>query len=116
MVAVKEILSLEDVKKEILEFCLQTQYRLAILEHLLVTGTTLHYAKYIGPLLAQRYLRTDFKEKRSARQEKYIITQKGLNYLKAIAFWKIPSFFPILRANHSLGNFKLYLDNTNYRK
>ncbi len=86
MVEVTGILSLEDVKKEILEFCLQAQYRTNILEHILVAESSIHYTKYIGPLLAQRYLKTDFKEKRSARNEKYVITQKGLNYLKAIAY------------------------------
>lgn len=86
MVEVTGILSLEDVKKEILEFCLQAQYRTNILEHILVAESSIHYTKYIGTLLAQRYLKTDFKEKRSARNEKYVITQKGLNYLKAIAY------------------------------
>lgn len=86
MVEVKEVVSLEDVKKEILELCLQAQNRTAILEHILVAGTPSHYTKYIGQLLAQRYLKTDLTVKRSARQEKYSITQKGLNYLKAIAY------------------------------
>jgi hypothetical protein len=91
MIEVKEVVSLEDVKKEMLEFCLQAQCRTAILEHILVAGipvagTSVHYTKYIGQLLAQRYLKTNLKEKRSARQEKYVITQKGLNYLKAIAY------------------------------
>lgn len=86
MIAVTAIVSLEDVKKEILEFCLQAQCRNAILKHIQVVESSLHYSMYIGPLLAQRYLKTDRIEKRSARNEKYSITQKGLNYLKAIAF------------------------------
>lgn len=91
MVKVKEEISLEDVKKEMLEFCLRAQCRAAILDYILVArisvvGTAVHYTKYIKQLLAQRYLKTNFKDKRSARQEKYVTTQKGLNYLKAIAY------------------------------
>ncbi|KAA5544828.1 hypothetical protein [Adhaeribacter rhizoryzae] len=86
MVKVKEVVSLEDVKKEMLEFCLQAQCRPAILEHISAAGTSVHYTRFIGQLLAQRFLKTNLQEKRSARQEKYITTQKGLNYLKAIAY------------------------------
>ncbi|WP_026461535.1 hypothetical protein [Adhaeribacter aquaticus] len=86
MITGKEFISLEDVKKEMLEFCLQAQCRTAILEHFLISGLSVNSAKYIEQLLAQRYLKTNYLEKRSARQEKYVITQKGLNYLKAIAY------------------------------
>lgn len=86
MVEEKEAVSFEDVKKEMLEFCLQAQCRTAILEHILVAVTSVHYTKYIAKLLRQRCIKTNLSEKRSARPEKYIITQKGLNYLKAIAY------------------------------
>ncbi|PSR52358.1 hypothetical protein AHMF7605_01880 [Adhaeribacter arboris] len=79
------VLSLEDVKKEILEFCLQAQSRTEILDYIQVASTTANYSKFIRELLVHRFIRTNLIEKRSSRYEKYVITQKGLNYLKAIA-------------------------------
>lgn len=85
MVEVKDIIALDDVKKEILEFCLEPQSRTDILDHIQIASTPIHYTKYIGQLLTQRFIKTDVLDNRRSPREKFVITQKGLNYLKAIA-------------------------------
>ncbi len=86
MTETQEILALEDVKKEILEFCIKAQSRTEILDFIKVAPTSANYGKYIRELLVQRFIKTNLLDKRSSRYEKYVITQKGLNYLKAIAY------------------------------
>ncbi|PIQ22793.1 MAG: hypothetical protein COW65_01145 [Cytophagales bacterium CG18_big_fil_WC_8_21_14_2_50_42_9] len=86
MIETKEITPLEDVKKEILEFCLQAQSQADILEYISVACNTPNYNKYINPLFRQRFIKSNLMDKRHPRQGKYIISQKGLNYLKAIAY------------------------------
>ncbi|PSR55927.1 hypothetical protein AHMF7605_21690 [Adhaeribacter arboris] len=77
---------LEEVKKEILQFCVQAKSRNAILEYILVDDSTSNFRRYIGQLLKQRLLKNNINDKPYSRQEQFIITQKGLNYLKAIAY------------------------------
>jgi len=79
------VITLEDVKKEILEFCIEPQGRFSILEHIQVEITPENHAKYIKQLLDQRYIISDILIIRSANKQKFVTTQKGLNYLKAIA-------------------------------
>ncbi|QMU28367.1 hypothetical protein [Adhaeribacter radiodurans] len=86
MIEAKEIPLLEDVKKEILEFCLQAKSRTDILEYISVGCTSFNYSRYIGALLTQRFIKSNLLDKRHSRQGKFVITQKGLNYLKAIAY------------------------------
>lgn len=78
-------LPLEDVKKEILQFCVQVKSREAILASIFVAGSARNFKCYIGQLLEQRLLKSS-SDKPFGRQEHFIITQKGLNYLKAIAY------------------------------
>jgi hypothetical protein len=75
-----DVLNLEDVKKEILEFCLLAQSREAILKHIQLDCTSGNYSRYIGALLSHRFIKTNLLDKRRSRQEKYVVTQKGLNY------------------------------------
>ncbi|MDQ3290239.1 MAG: hypothetical protein M3Q05_03000 [Bacteroidota bacterium] len=86
MLEAKETIPLEDVKKEILEFCLQAQSREDILKYISVACTSVNYSRYIGALLAQRFIKSNLLDKRHPGQGKFIISQKGLNYLKAIAY------------------------------
>jgi predicted transcriptional regulator len=85
MLAPTETLALEDVKKEILELCVEPQGKAAILGHINVPINQPNYSKYILKLLDQRYIASGFLRKRSSANQQYIITQKGMNYLKAIA-------------------------------
>jgi hypothetical protein len=86
MIETKVVPQLEDVKKEILEFCLQAKSRTDILEYISVACTPFNYSRYVGTLLTQRFIKSNLLDKRHTRQGKFIITQKGLNYLKAIAY------------------------------
>jgi len=85
MLSENAVISLEDVKKNILEFCLEPRSRFEILEHIQVEITPENHARYIKQLLDQRFIISDILIIRSANKQKFAITQKGLNYLKAIA-------------------------------
>jgi len=85
MILKNSVLLLEDVKKEIMEYCVEPRGRGEILEYLQVEITPENYSKYIKPLIDQRYIISDILVIRSANRQKFSITQKGLNYLKAIA-------------------------------
>jgi len=79
------VITLDDVKKEILEFCLEPRSRFDILENIQVELTPDNYNKFVKRLLDQRYIISDILVIRSANKQKFVITQKGLNYLKAIS-------------------------------
>jgi hypothetical protein len=85
MLTQNAVLSLDDVKKEILEFCLEPHGPVAILDHIKVAVTKNNHSKFISQLLEKRFLTSALQRKRSSANQKYVITQKGLNYLKAIA-------------------------------
>ena len=85
MLSTTHILELDDFKKELLEFCAEPQSKEAILERLHVDVSKTNYHKLILPLLNQRFIRNDMIGNRRSNKEKFVITQKGLNYLKAIA-------------------------------
>jgi hypothetical protein len=78
-------LSLDDVKKEILEYCLEPQGPTNILEHIQVVITKNNYSKFITTLLDQRFIISTLLRKRNSANQKFTTSQKGLNYLKAIA-------------------------------
>jgi predicted transcriptional regulator len=79
------VISLDDVKKEILEFCLEPHGPADILGHIKVETTKYNYSKFINQLIDKRFLTSAFLRKRNAANQQYVITKKGLNYLKAIA-------------------------------
>ncbi len=85
MLPAPQVIELDDIKKQLLEFCAEPQGKEAILEHLHIEVTKTNYHKLILPLLDQRFLRNDMVGNRRSNKEKFVITQKGLNYLKAIA-------------------------------
>ncbi|MDB5260921.1 MAG: hypothetical protein JWQ14_202 [Adhaeribacter sp.] len=78
------ILALEDVKKDVLEFCQEPHGREDILEHIQVLVNSENYNRYVASLVKQRFIKSDFMRNRNSAKQKYVITQKGLNYLKAI--------------------------------
>ena len=80
-----EIVPLEDVKKELLEICLEPQNQKTILEHIRVPVSSDSYKRYVASLLRQRFIKSDQDRNRSSTKQNYVITQKGLNYLKAIS-------------------------------
>lgn len=78
-------LLLDDVKKEILEFCNDPHGREAILGHINVEITTDNYGRYIKKLLDQRFIAPNRLRSISQVKQQYLTTQKGRNYLKAIS-------------------------------
>ncbi len=73
-------------RKEILQFCQEAQSRSAILQFLGIAETYENYKKFILKLISERYLNyTDIRHPQSPKQ-KFVTSQKGLNYLKAITF------------------------------
>ena len=79
-----QILSLDDVKKDVLELCVEPQGRDDILDHIQVKVTNDNHRKYIIALVTQRFIKSDHIRNCNSAKQRYVITQKGLNYLKAI--------------------------------
>ena len=72
-------------RKHILQLCREAQSRCAILKHIGVEESYENYKKYIVRLISERFLNyTDPRHPQSPKQT-FVITQKGLNYLKAIS-------------------------------
>lgn len=72
-------------RKHILKHCQQAQSRCSILNYIGVEENYENYKKYIVKLITERYLSyTDPRHPQSPKQT-FIVTQKGLNYLKAIS-------------------------------
>lgn len=80
-----EIMPLDDVKKELLECCLEPQNQETILEHIRVPVSSDSYKRYVAVLVRQRFIKSAQERSRSSTKQNFVITQKGLNYLKAIA-------------------------------
>ena len=99
MLSENVVVTLEDVKKDILEFCLEPRSRFEILEHIQVEITPENHTRYIKQLLDQRFIISDILIIRSANKQKFAITQKGLNYLKAIA-WRCKAYSKELGARY----------------
>lgn len=85
MLQVPENLTLEDVKKEVLEFCLDPKGVDEILTHIQVEINKYNYHKYVVKLLDQRFISSGSLRNRNSAKQKFGVTQKGLNYLKAIS-------------------------------
>jgi len=76
---------LEDVIIEILQACQVPQDRDCILKHIQVQNTPNNYQKYIYKLVKTRFLlESNIRESYNSIRY-YTTTQKGLNYLKAVA-------------------------------
>jgi hypothetical protein len=86
MLTANAIQSLDEVKKPILEFCLEPHCPVAILAHIKVAITKSNYHKFIIKLLDQRFIASTCLRKRNYANQNFVITRKGINYLKAIAF------------------------------
>lgn len=75
---------LDEYRKDILKFCVEPQSRGDILTHIGLSESYENYKKYVAKLLEERYLNyTDVRHPQSPKQ-KYITSQKGINYLKSI--------------------------------
>ncbi len=79
-----QLLSLDDVKKDVLEFCVDPHNRDEILDRIQVKVTSDNHRKYVVTLVNQRFIKSNSIRNCNSTKQKYVITQKGLNYLKAI--------------------------------
>jgi predicted transcriptional regulator len=81
----KPIPELEDVIIEILQACQVPQDRDSILKRIQVQNTSHSYQKYIYKLVKTRFLLESNTRESYNSIRFYTTTQKGLNYLKAVA-------------------------------
>lgn len=79
------VLSLDDVKKKILKFCLEPHGPTDILEHIKVRVSKSNYIRFVTNLLDKGLITSVFLRKRTNANHKCITTRKGINYLKDIA-------------------------------
>jgi len=76
--------SVEDVKKDILEFCLQPRSKEEILSFIQLELKPYNYKKYISRLFQDRYLQHTIPQNPRSSLQQYITTKKGLIYLKSL--------------------------------
>jgi hypothetical protein len=81
----KPIPELEDVIIDILQICQVPQDRESILRQIQVQNTSPNYQKFIYKLVKTRYLLESNTRESYNSIRYYTTTQKGLNYLKAVA-------------------------------
>jgi hypothetical protein len=85
MLATSKNPPVEEVKKEILEFCSQSRTKEEILNFIRVEVKPYNFKKYISRFLDDRYLQHTIPHNPRATTQQYLITKKGLAYLRAIA-------------------------------
>jgi hypothetical protein len=77
--------SVEEVKKEILEYCISSRTKDQILNFIQVEPKPYHFRKYISRLLEDRFLQHTIPHNPRAMTQQYQTTRKGLAYLRAIS-------------------------------
>ncbi|RLD56564.1 MAG: AAA family ATPase [Bacteroidetes bacterium] len=74
---------------DILSFCLKPRKRKEILEYKLrVTNQTKNFDKFILPLIKGHYLEYTIKDNPTSKEQKYVTTRKGQDYIKQHNFFK----------------------------
>jgi len=81
---IKSSPSVEDVKKDVLEFCLQPRPKEEILNFIQLELKPYNYKKYIARLFQDRYLQHTIPQNPRSSLQQYITTKKGLIYLKSL--------------------------------
>jgi hypothetical protein len=82
---IKSVPELEDVIIEILQICQVPQDRESILSQIQVQNNSQSYQKFIYKLVKTRFLLESNTRESYTSIRYYTTTQKGLNYLKAVA-------------------------------
>jgi hypothetical protein len=77
--------AVEEVKKEILEYCICSRTKDQILNLIQVEPKPYNFRKYISRLFEERYLQHTIPHNPRATTQQYQTTKKGLAYLRAIA-------------------------------
>jgi hypothetical protein len=76
--------AIEDVKKEILQFCTTPQGKEDILNFINVEIKPYNVRKYVTRLLEDRYLQFTVGHNPRSNSQQYTTSRKGLAYLKAL--------------------------------
>ena len=76
--------TVEDVKKEILQFCTTPQGKEDILNFIQVEIKPYNVRKYITRLVEDRYLQFTVGNNPRSNSQQYIVSRKGSAYLKAL--------------------------------
>ncbi|KAA5547754.1 hypothetical protein [Adhaeribacter rhizoryzae] len=74
----------EDVKMEILKFCITARNKEEILKFINVEVKPYHVRKYITRLVSDRFLQFTVGNNPRSNTQQYIISRKGLAYLKSL--------------------------------
>ena len=77
--------TIEDVKMEILQLCTTAQGKEEILHHIQVEVKPYNVRKYITRLVEDRYLQFTVGHNPRSNTQRYIISKKGLSYLKLVS-------------------------------
>jgi len=78
--------TVDDVKKEILDFCTSPHCKDDILKFIQVDPKPYNVRKYITRLVEDRYLQFTIGNNPRSNTQQYIISRKGLAYLKALDY------------------------------
>jgi len=76
--------SVEDVKKDILEYCQQPRHKEEILNYIELELKPYNYKKYISRLFQDRYLQHTIPQNPRSSLQQYITSKKGTIYLKSL--------------------------------
>jgi len=74
----------EDIKKEVLEFCIIPKSKGDILQQIGVEASHYNFKKYIVGLVNRRYLQPTLTRNTTSPNQQYTPTIKGLSYLKSL--------------------------------
>jgi len=75
----------DDIKKEVLEFCIIPKSKSDILHHIGVEASHYNFKKYVIGLVNRRYIQTTLTRNSTSPHQQYKPTIKGLTYLKSLA-------------------------------
>lgn len=74
----------DDIKKEVLEFCLTPKSKSDILQHIGVELNHYNFKKYIIGLVNQRYIKPTLTRNSTSPHQQYTPSLKGIVYLKSL--------------------------------
>jgi ATP-dependent DNA helicase RecG len=77
--------AVEEVKKEILEFCTCPRTKEEILNFIQVDLKPYNFKKYISRFIDDRYLQHTIPHNPRSTNQQYLTSKKGQSYLRAIA-------------------------------
>ena len=74
----------DDIKKEVIEFCISPRQKEEILRHIKVEVKPLTIKKYITSLVKNRYIQPVLTRNLKPQHQQYTATTKGLSYIRSL--------------------------------